>query len=131
MCDVYEFIGNTNKKAFQTNSLKVKTTADPKLVEVKPVINNLFKAIADIAPNSTITFILNAQLRSGVVGDVTNIVSADTKEAFFVIHPHLSHLVRIDKEVNQEVYHIGERLNYTILVENASDLPTMVQNSTE
>lgn len=118
-----DFIGNTNKKAFQTNSLKVKTTADPKLVEVKPVINNLFEAIADIAPNSTITFILNAQLRSGVVGDVTNIVSADEKEAFFVIYPHLSHLVRIDKEVNHEVYHIGERLNYTILVENASDFP--------
>ncbi|EAS42211.1 DUF11 domain-containing protein [Photobacterium profundum] len=77
-------------------------------------------ALADIAPNSDVTFTIKATVAEDVIGDITNIATANDLPADVTITPQASSL-EIHKAVDTDTFIPGQTVNYTVTVTNTGD----------
>ncbi|AQS38510.1 conserved repeat protein [Shewanella psychrophila] len=111
-----ELAGGEMETPFVDASLVVSHTSKPELIELNNEPNKL-SARLDIAPHSQVVFTLTAKMKSSVLGEVTNTVTAGDQTAGVSILPEDVELI-FTKSVDKENYFPGDLLTYTLVVEN-------------
>ena len=114
-----DLAGGLEGQAFVPGTLEVTHDSSDELVQMT-LDGDVLVANADIAANSTLTFVIKAQLKDTALGEVLNKASAnDINDEALSIPSKAS--VTLEKTVDSPVYQDGGKVTYHLTLTNQTD----------